>query len=87
MTPHEALRQCVEAMKLVDFKDCAESEELWHKLNAAQQVAEEVLKRPVQAQPAPTGDAEQDALLSGQVEKWRKEVARLNDLIATATKE
>jgi hypothetical protein len=48
MTPYEALRQCVEAMKLVDFKDCAESEELWHKLNAAQQVAEEVLKRPEQ---------------------------------------
>lgn len=134
MTPHEALRQCVEAMKLVDFKDCAESEELWHKLNAAQQVAEEVLKAgepfpyayayecvqpgtdgkgwaqfinrdPVmpkdgvrniiplyaahiaaqQAEPAPTGDAEQDKLLAGQVVKWRKEVARLNDLIATAT--
>lgn len=48
MTPQEALRQCVEAMRLVDFKDCAESPELWQKLNAAQQVAEEVLKRPAQ---------------------------------------
>lgn len=139
-TAHEALRQCVEVLKLVDFADCAEKEELWHKLNAAQQVAEEVLKRPrqepvaylrfraaqqwsgsgnsdieynewletchaheigddklpafpvyadpvaaQQAEPAPTGDAEQDKLLSGQVVKWRKEVARLNDLIATAT--
>lgn len=48
ITAHEALRQCVEAMKLVDFADCAEHPELWHKLNAAQQVAEEVLKRPEQ---------------------------------------
>jgi hypothetical protein len=48
ITAQEALRQCVEAMKLVDFKNCAESDELWHKLNAAQQVAEEALKRPEQ---------------------------------------
>lgn len=44
----EALRQCVEVLKLVDFADCAERPELWHKINAAQQVAEEVLKRPEQ---------------------------------------
>jgi len=48
MTPQEALRQCVEAMKMVDFHDCHASEELWHSFNAAQQVAEEVLKRPEQ---------------------------------------
>jgi hypothetical protein len=86
-TANEALRQLTEVCKLVDFADCAERPELWHKLNAAQQVAEEVLRRPEQAQPAPTGDSEQDALLSSQVGKWRKEVARLNDLIATATGE
>jgi len=44
---HEALRQLAEVCKLVDFADCAERPELWHKLNAAQQVAEEVLKRPI----------------------------------------
>lgn len=40
----EALRQCLEAMKLVDFKDCAESAELWHKFNLAQANAERVLR-------------------------------------------
>lgn len=48
ITAHEALRQLAEVCKLVNFADCAESPELWHKLNAAQQVAEEVLKRPEQ---------------------------------------
>jgi len=47
-TAHEALRQCVEAMKEVDFADCGKDDARWHKLNAAQQVAEEVLKRPEQ---------------------------------------
>jgi hypothetical protein len=46
----EALRQCMEVLKLVDFADCAERPELWHKLNAAQQVAEEVLRRPEQSE-------------------------------------
>jgi len=46
MTAQEALRQCVEAMKEVDFIDVGADDRRWHKLNAAQQVAEEVLKRP-----------------------------------------
>lgn len=48
MTPQEALRQCVEAMKEVDFADCGKDDARWHKLVLAQQVAEEVLKRPEQ---------------------------------------
>lgn len=44
MTAIQALRQCIEAMKLVDFKDCAESAELWHKFNLAQANAERVLR-------------------------------------------
>ncbi len=50
-TAHEALRRCVEAMKEVDFADCGKDDARWHKLNAAQQVAEEVLKLPVQEAP------------------------------------
>lgn len=44
MTAIQALRQCIEAMKLVDFKDCAESADLWHKFNLAQANAERVLR-------------------------------------------
>jgi hypothetical protein len=33
-------------MKEVDFTDCGKDDARWHKLNAAQQVAEEVMKRP-----------------------------------------
>lgn len=43
-TAHEALRQCMKVLKLVDFKDCAESDELWHKFNLAQANAERVLR-------------------------------------------
>jgi hypothetical protein len=57
ITAHEALRQCIEAMKLVDFKDCGESPELWQKLNAAQANAERVLKS------LPLTDAEIDAAM------------------------
>lgn len=52
MTATEALRQCIEAMKLVDFKDCAESEELWHKFNLAQANAERLLRDGEKQEPA-----------------------------------
>jgi hypothetical protein len=44
----EALRLCVEALRLTDFSECKD-EAVWHAVNAAQQVAEEVLKQPAQA--------------------------------------
>ncbi len=44
MTATQALRQCIEAMKLVDFKDCGESEALWKQINDAQANAERVLR-------------------------------------------
>ena len=44
MDMREALRQCIEAMKLVDFKDCDESEKLWHQHGQALANAERVLR-------------------------------------------
>ena len=43
VTPMDALRRCVEAMKQIDFADCKD-ERVWQALGAAQGVAEGVLR-------------------------------------------
>jgi hypothetical protein len=48
-TPTEALRRCVEVLRLVDFADCGEKEELWQKLAAVQAEAERVLVQTSEA--------------------------------------
>lgn len=43
ITPMEALRRCIEAMKLIDYADCKD-ETVWQALGAAQGVAEGVMR-------------------------------------------
>lgn len=76
MTATEALRQCIEAMKLVDFKDCAESAELWQKLNHAQANAERVLRDGEKQEPVgwvlPIQGGSNDVYERGSQNPWKE---------------
>jgi len=62
ITPMDALRRCVEAMKLIDFADCKD-ERVWQAIGDAQGVAEGALRDYVEQEPIGTLARGDDSIL------------------------
>jgi hypothetical protein len=77
ITPTEALHRCVGVLRLVDFADCKESEELWQKLYEVQIESERVLAQPAVAQWKPLNDVQWMNIVNHDhaYDSWGKEEA------------